>query len=93
MLMQNSNDDRADCDNKVDCVGKPPKKRPPDAASNLRKLKRTLPDAFHKGIKLQRELASQSRSATLIPQRRLSNVRLRRQTDNDFGHLSILAAS
>jgi len=93
MLMQNSNDNRADCDSKVDCVGKPPKKRSPDAASNLRKLKRALPDAFHKGIKLQRELDSQSRSATLIPQRRLSNVRLRGSADNGFGHLSILAAS
>ena len=93
MLMQNSNDDRANRDNKVDRVGKPRKKRPPDAASNLRKLKWALRDAFHKGIKLQRELASQSWPAALIPQCRLSNVRLRCPTDNDFGHLSILAAS
>ncbi len=45
-----------------------------------------------KSIEPQRELASQSWPSTLVPQRRLSNVRLRSGTDNDFGHLLISVA-
>lgn len=92
VLMQNRNNNRGSCNNKINRVGKSPKKCSPDAASNLRKLKRILRDAFQKGIKPQRELASQSRPSTLVPQRGLSNVRLRPWADNDFGHLLISAA-
>ena len=90
--MQNRNDNRARCNNKINRVGKPPKKCSPNTASNLRKLKRILGYTFHKNIKPQRELASQSRPSTLIPQRGLANVRLRLWTDNYFGHLLISAA-
>jgi hypothetical protein len=50
-LMQNRNNNRGGCNNKINRVGKPPKKCSPDTASNLRKLKRILRDAFQKGIK------------------------------------------
>ena len=90
--MQNRNNNRTGCNNKINRIGKSPKKCSPDTVSNLRKLKRILCDAFHKNIKPQRELASQSPPSTLVPQRGLSNVRLRSWTDNDFGHLLISAA-
>jgi hypothetical protein len=50
-LMQNRNNNRAGCNNKVNSVGKPLKKSAPDTASNLRKLKRILRDTFHERIK------------------------------------------
>lgn len=90
--MQNRNDSRTICSNKINRIGKPAKKCSPDAVFNLRKLKWILRDAFYKGVKSQRKLASQSWPSTLVPQRGLSNVRLRPRTDNDFGHLLISAA-
>jgi len=50
-LMQDRNDDRGGRNNKVNRVGKPLKKCTPDTAANLWKLKRTVRDAFQKGVK------------------------------------------
>jgi len=65
--MKNRNNNRGRCDNEVNRVWKPLHKRTPDTASYLWKLKRILGDAFHERVKSQGELASQSRSLTLVP--------------------------
>ncbi len=49
--MQDCNDDGVGGNNKVNRVGKPPKKRSPDSTPNLWKLKWTVRNAFKKGIK------------------------------------------
>lgn len=49
-LVQNRNNNRVGCNNEVNRVGKPLKKRAPYTPSNLRKLKQVLRNTFHEGV-------------------------------------------